>query len=177
MKVGINGMGRIGRLALRAALGGTYRPESDPRAENRLEVVHVNELKGGIAATAHLLEFDSIHGRWHAPIEVNSGNAITIGKNRIGFSEAAGPDEVAWGDLASGLFRPRRQTRDRRRSRQGRGGAQHRGRRQRPALRSGPAQVVDGGILYHELPGPRRQGHPRVDWYPPRTDHHDPRSD
>jgi glyceraldehyde 3-phosphate dehydrogenase len=99
MKVGINGMGRIGRLALRAALGGTYRPESDPRAENRLEVVHVNELKGGIAATAHLLEFDSIHGRWHAPIEVNSGNAITIGKSCIGFSEAAGPGEIAWGDL------------------------------------------------------------------------------
>ncbi len=99
MKVGINGMGRIGRLALRAALGGIYRPESDPRAGNRLEVVHVNELKGGIAATAHLLEFDSIHGRWHAPIEVSSDNAITIGKDRIGFSEAAAPGEVAWGDL------------------------------------------------------------------------------
>jgi glyceraldehyde 3-phosphate dehydrogenase len=99
MKVGINGMGRIGRLALRAALGGIYRPESDPRAGNRLEVVHVNELKGGIAATAHLLEFDSIHGRWHAPIEVNSDNAITIGKNRIGFSESASPGDVAWGDL------------------------------------------------------------------------------
>ncbi len=68
MKVGINGMGRIGRLALRAALGGIRRPESDPRAGNRLEVVHINELKGGIAATAHLLEFDSIHGRWHESI-------------------------------------------------------------------------------------------------------------
>jgi glyceraldehyde 3-phosphate dehydrogenase len=99
MKVGINGMGRIGRLALRAALGGIYRPDSDPRAANRLEVVHVNELKGGIAATAHLLEFDSIHGRWHAPIEASSGSAITVGKDRIGFSEAAGPGEVAWGDL------------------------------------------------------------------------------
>jgi glyceraldehyde 3-phosphate dehydrogenase len=99
MKIGINGMGRIGRLALRAALGGIHRPESDPRAANRLEVVHINELKGGIAATAHLLEFDSIHGRWHAPIEVSAGSAITIGKDRIGFSEAAGPGEVAWGDL------------------------------------------------------------------------------
>ena len=99
MKVGINGMGRIGRLALRAALGGIYRPQSDPRAKNRLEVVHINELKGGIAATAHLLEFDSIHGRWHAPIEVDSDKAITIGKDRIGFSETAGPGDVAWGDL------------------------------------------------------------------------------
>ena len=91
MKVGINGMGRIGRLALRAALGGIRRPDSDPRAGNRLEVAHVNELKGGIAATAHLLEFDSIHGRWHAPLAVNSDNATTIGKDRIGFSaELAG---------------------------------------------------------------------------------------
>ena len=79
MKVGINGMGRIGRFALRSALGGIHRPASDPRAENRLDVVHINELKGGIAATAHLLEFDSIHGRWHAPIGVESDNAIAIG--------------------------------------------------------------------------------------------------
>jgi glyceraldehyde 3-phosphate dehydrogenase len=99
MKVGINGMGRMGRLALRSALGGIHRPESDPRAENRLEVVHINELKGGIAATAHLLEFDSIHGRWHAPIAVDSDNAIAIGKNRIGFSEKASPGDVAWDDL------------------------------------------------------------------------------
>jgi glyceraldehyde-3-phosphate dehydrogenase (arsenate-transferring) len=99
MKVGINGMGRMGRLALRSALGGIHRPESDPRAENRLEVVHINELKGGITATAHLLEFDSIHGRWHAPIAVDADNAIAIGRNRIGFSEKASPGDVPWGDL------------------------------------------------------------------------------
>ncbi|MFC7693747.1 glyceraldehyde 3-phosphate dehydrogenase NAD-binding domain-containing protein [Paeniroseomonas aquatica] len=64
MRVGINGMGRIGRLAFRAALGGVFREASDPRGMNRLDIVHVNELKGGAAATAHLLEFDSIHGRW-----------------------------------------------------------------------------------------------------------------
>jgi glyceraldehyde-3-phosphate dehydrogenase/erythrose-4-phosphate dehydrogenase len=55
MKVGINGMGRIGRLALRAAMGAAERQSDDPRAGNRLEVVHLNELKGGAAATAHLL--------------------------------------------------------------------------------------------------------------------------
>ncbi|MGA8755844.1 MAG: glyceraldehyde 3-phosphate dehydrogenase NAD-binding domain-containing protein, partial [Stellaceae bacterium] len=64
MGVGINGMGRIGRLALRAALGAMDRPDDDPRAGNRLDVVHVNEVKGGAAVTAHLLEFDSLHGRW-----------------------------------------------------------------------------------------------------------------
>jgi glyceraldehyde 3-phosphate dehydrogenase len=99
MKVGINGMGRIGRLALRAALGGIRRPETDPRAGNRLEVVHINELKGGIAASAHLLEFDSIHGRWHEAIAVDSDNVIAIGKRRISFSEMAGPGDIAWGDL------------------------------------------------------------------------------
>jgi glyceraldehyde 3-phosphate dehydrogenase len=99
MKVGINGMGRIGRLALRSALGGIYRPDSDPRAGNRLDVVHVNELKGGIEATAHLLEFDSLHGRWNTPIGIDSGKAITIANKQLGFTEAASPTDIPWGDL------------------------------------------------------------------------------
>ena len=98
MRVGINGMGRVGRLALRAALGGVARAEGDPRAGNRLEVVHVNELKGGAAATAHLLEFDSIQGRWRAPIAAE-GEAIAIGDRCIGFSSAAHPRDLAWGEL------------------------------------------------------------------------------
>lgn len=99
MTVGINGMGRIGRLALRAALGGIYRPDSDPRAGNRLDVVHVNELKGGIEATAHLLEFDSLHGRWNTPIGIDSGKAITIANKQLGFTEGASPADIPWGDL------------------------------------------------------------------------------
>lgn len=99
MKIGINGMGRIGRLALRAGLGGLQRPDSDPRRDNRLDVVHVNELKGGIAATAHLLEFDSVHGRWRQDIGVNGGKSIGIDNRRIGFSEAADPGDVDWGGL------------------------------------------------------------------------------
>ena len=99
MRVGINGMGRIGRLALRAAMGGIYRAADDPRADNRLDVVHVNELKGGAATTAHLLEFDSIHGRWRESFGVEDDRAILIGNRRIGFSDAATPDAVAWGDL------------------------------------------------------------------------------
>lgn len=99
MKVGINGMGRMGRLVLRAAFGGIYRPESDPRSQNRLDIVHVNEVKGGIAATAHLLEFDSVHGRWNVPIDVENEKSITIGPAKIGFSEFGNPSEVAWGDL------------------------------------------------------------------------------
>ena len=99
MRVGINGMGRIGRLALRSAFGGIFRPSSDPRAGNRLDVVHVNEVKGGIEATAHLLEFDSLHGRWNTPIGLDTWKAITIANKRLGFTEAASPGEVPWGDL------------------------------------------------------------------------------
>jgi len=98
MRVGINGMGRMGRLALRAAMGGLSRPSDDPRAGNRLEVIHVNEIKGGAEATAHLLEFDSLHGRWHAPIGTDGERSIFVADRRIGFSAAAAPADVAWGD-------------------------------------------------------------------------------
>jgi glyceraldehyde 3-phosphate dehydrogenase len=99
MRIGINGMGRIGRLALRAGLGGIHRPAEDPYAGNRLDVVHVNELKGGASTAAHLLEFDSLHGRWRESFGVEDERAIQIGNRRIGFSAASSPGEVAWGDL------------------------------------------------------------------------------
>ncbi len=99
MKVGINGMGRMGRLALRAALGGIERVDGDPRTANRLDVVHVNEIKGGVEATAHLIEFDSIHGRWRTSITVEGRDAIMVGQRRIGFTEGKMPGDVAWGDL------------------------------------------------------------------------------
>ena len=99
MRVGINGLGRIGRLCLRAALGGVKREETDPRADNRLDIVHVNELKGGSAAAAHLLEFDSIHGRWRELISVEDEHALHVGHRRIGFTAGAAPGDVKWGDL------------------------------------------------------------------------------
>ena len=99
MKVGINGMGRMGRLALRAASGAISRVEGDPRASNSLDVVHVNEIKGGAVATAHLLEFDSIHGRWRTSFDVDGEKAIVVGGKRIGFSATSGPGEVPWADL------------------------------------------------------------------------------
>ncbi len=99
MGVGINGMGRIGRLALRAALGAPDRPGDDPRRGSRLDVVHVNEVKGGAAVAAHLLEFDSLHGRWRQKFGAEDDRAIVIGNRRIGFSAASLPGEVPWGDL------------------------------------------------------------------------------
>ena len=99
MKVGINGMGRIGRLALRAAFGAAERGADDPRQDNRLEVVHCNELKGGAAATAHLLAFDSVQGKWRERIEADGDDAIRIGDRRLGFSSHATPADIPWGDL------------------------------------------------------------------------------
>ncbi|MEC8985981.1 MAG: glyceraldehyde 3-phosphate dehydrogenase NAD-binding domain-containing protein, partial [Actinomycetota bacterium] len=51
--IAINGFGRMGRLLVRSL---THHPE--------LELVHINEHSGGLAAAAHLTQFDSVHGRW-----------------------------------------------------------------------------------------------------------------
>ncbi len=103
MKTGINGMGRIGRLALRAAFGAAERPLDDPRAHHRLDVVHVNELAGGAAATAHLLAFDSVQGRWRADIAADGDDAIRIGDRRLSFSAQALPAAIPWGELGVDL--------------------------------------------------------------------------
>jgi glyceraldehyde 3-phosphate dehydrogenase len=99
MRVGINGMGRIGRLALRAAMGAAERQADDPRADNRLEVVHLNEIKGGAAATAHLLAFDSVQGRWRADIRAEGEDAIRIDGRRLSFSAHSNPADIPWGEL------------------------------------------------------------------------------
>ena len=59
-RIGINGFGRIGRLAFRAAWD-----------RNDLSIVHINEFKGGSHTAAHLLEFDSVHGKWPRRIEAS----------------------------------------------------------------------------------------------------------
>jgi glyceraldehyde 3-phosphate dehydrogenase len=96
-------MGRIGRLALRAACGAVARPADDPRAGNRLDVVHLNELKGGVAATAHLLEFDSVQGRWRETISSEGDDTVLLGDRRLGFSAHATAGAIPWGDLGVDL--------------------------------------------------------------------------
>jgi glyceraldehyde-3-phosphate dehydrogenase (arsenate-transferring) len=99
-RVGINGFGRMGRLALRAAWGW---PE--------LEFAHVNELSGDADTAAHLLTFDSIHGRWSQDVH-GDGDALTVNGTALGYSEATEPGGVSWGELGveivlecSGRFR------------------------------------------------------------------------
>jgi len=100
IRVGINGFGRMGRLALRAAWDW---PE--------LDIVHINEVKGGPETAAHLLEFDSVHGRWIRDIRGVNGSLAIDGKT-VGFSEENLPGDIQWGKLgvdvvieASGKFR------------------------------------------------------------------------
>ena len=96
MKIGINGLGRIGRLVLRAALGGIPRDSKDQNADARLEIMHLNEVSGGANTTAHLLEFDSVHGRWRADIESDE-SSITVDGRRMSFSSSEQPASVDWG--------------------------------------------------------------------------------
>jgi glyceraldehyde 3-phosphate dehydrogenase len=80
----MNGFGRMGRLAFRAAWG-----------RDDLSIVHINEVKGGPATAAHLLEFDSVHGRWAQQIAA-SENSITVEGREIAFTEAAKPGDAPW---------------------------------------------------------------------------------
>lgn len=91
MRIGINGFGRIGRLALRA---GWHNPA--------LEFVHINEVKGGVVTAAHLIEFDSVHGRWQKSITVEDNHLVIEGK-KISFSEYSTPNQVPWADLGVDL--------------------------------------------------------------------------
>lgn len=99
MRVGINGMGRIGRLALRAAMGAAQRPLDDPRGSNRLDVVHLNEIKGGAATAAHLLAFDSVQGKWRENIRAEGEDSLWIGDKKLSWSAHATAAEIPWGDL------------------------------------------------------------------------------
>ena len=90
-RVGINGFGRMGRLALRAAWG---RPDVD--------FVHVNELHGDAETSAHLLVFDSVHGRWDHDVR-GAGEQLSIDGTQLSFSQHSAPGDVPWDELGVDL--------------------------------------------------------------------------
>jgi glyceraldehyde 3-phosphate dehydrogenase len=61
------------------------------------EIVHVNEIKGDAACQAHLLEFDSVHGRWCKDQIGSRPDALIVAGREVGFSMGATPAEVDWG--------------------------------------------------------------------------------
>jgi glyceraldehyde 3-phosphate dehydrogenase len=98
LRVGINGFGRMGRLVLRAAWG-------DPS----LEFVGINDPAGDAATFAHLLTFDSVHGRWPIPVAAD-GDALVIDGRRIPLTRNRDIAATNWSGCdvvieASGAFR------------------------------------------------------------------------
>ena len=86
MKIGINGFGRIGRLVFRALWG---RPG--------IELVHVNDSAGDAASAAHLLAFDSVHGRWQHAVQAKEGGAcFLVGDQHVSVSQFSDPTAVPW---------------------------------------------------------------------------------
>ena len=83
-RVGINGFGRIGRLALRAAWGWPH-----------LEFTQINEVSGGVDTAAHLLNFDSVHGRWGHEAQAD-GPHVVIDGHAIKYTGTPSPGAVAW---------------------------------------------------------------------------------
>lgn len=84
IKVGINGFGRMGRLSLRAAW---EWPE--------IEFVQINDPAGDAATLAHLLNFDSVHGRWAHEARAESGQLL-IGDRRLKLSANKQISETDW---------------------------------------------------------------------------------
>jgi glyceraldehyde 3-phosphate dehydrogenase len=84
VKVGINGFGRIGRLVFRALWG---RPG--------IELVHVNDCGTDAKGAAHLLAFDSVHGRWPQAVQANT-RGFFVGTTPVSFSQERDPVAVPW---------------------------------------------------------------------------------
>ena len=87
-KIAINGFGRIGRNILRAF-------SENPR--NDLEIIAINDL-GPVQTNAHLLKYDSVHGRFGAEIEITD-NSIDIGHGPIAVTAIRNPAELPWEDV------------------------------------------------------------------------------
>lgn len=109
VRVAINGFGRMGRLALRAAWGfDPVRPETlqDPGGawgRGDIDIVHINEPGGTAEMAAHLMAFDSIHGRWPITTRADGDDAVIFGNRRMGYSGASKPAEIDWAGLGVDL--------------------------------------------------------------------------
>jgi len=91
IKVGINGFGRIGRMAFRAAA----------KDFKNIEVVAINDLLDP-EYLAYMLKYDSVHGRFDGDVEVKDGNLIVNGKT-IRITAERNPADLAWSDVGADL--------------------------------------------------------------------------
>ncbi|WP_193556174.1 type I glyceraldehyde-3-phosphate dehydrogenase [Paenibacillus ginsengarvi] len=81
--VGINGLGRIGRLLIRRGFG-----------EGRMDIRAINTSHSA-ESIAHLLKYDSVHGRWNADISIDGGDLIINGK-RVKVISERNPEAIDW---------------------------------------------------------------------------------
>src|SRR6478736_4068415 len=88
IRVAINGFGRIGRNVLRSI---------HESGRTDIEVVGINDL-GPVETNAHLLRYDSIHGRFPGTVTV-SGDSIDIGRGPIKVTAIKNPAELPWREL------------------------------------------------------------------------------
>lgn len=88
MKIGINGFGRIGRIAFRIAV---KNPE--------IEVVGINDLLA-IDHLAYLLKYDSVHGKFNGTIDVVNGNLVVDGKE-IRVTSERNPEDLKWNEVGA----------------------------------------------------------------------------
>ena len=99
LKLGINGFGRIGRNVLRALI---------ERTDADMEVVAINDL-APLETNAHLFEFDSVHGRYGAPVTLGEGT-LDVGYGPMRVTAEREPDKLPWDDVdialeCTGFFR------------------------------------------------------------------------
>lgn len=89
-KIGINGFGRIGRLAFRAAVG-----------RKDIEVVGINDLVDP-EYMAYMLKYDSTHGRFQGTVEVQGGHLVVNGK-KIRVTAEKDPANLKWGEVSADI--------------------------------------------------------------------------
>ncbi len=87
-RLAINGFGRIGRLVLRALL---------EQGRDDLEIVAINDL-GPVESNAHLLRFDSVHGKFPGDVQVN-GDTLDVGRGPIKVTAERDPANLPWDDI------------------------------------------------------------------------------
>jgi glyceraldehyde 3-phosphate dehydrogenase len=91
IKLGINGFGRIGRIAFRVAV-----------ARPNVEVVGINDLLD-VDHLAYLLKYDSVHGRFDGDVEVKNGNLVVNGKE-IRITAERNPEDLKWGEVGAEII-------------------------------------------------------------------------
>jgi hypothetical protein len=143
IRIAINGFGRIGRNVLRALYENNYR--------QHMQVVAINDL-GDAETNAHLLKYDSVHGRFAADVS-HDQDSLSVEGDRIAITAIRNPEKLPWkdhdgwrtqGDHFRTLKRCRRHDRIRR----------------KPRHPDGRPPDHFQRVLHHQLPGAGGAGNP-----------------